>query len=158
MNFLSFSLPTLFFIFHIILIALLPPFIFLVSVCFFLFFRVVPPFMDYGSSRLPGPFKIKFKLDYRDFFGGRPLSHVSPWSAVAASLKADGLTQHGEYLCQVEEKQLLDESIRSTRNTLYISNFPWKQNLELLGDRIFVIWEVDERNPRNLKFSNENIL
>lgn len=126
MNFLSFSLPTLFFIFHIILIALLPPFppfMFLVSVWFFFIFRVVPPFMDHGSSRLPGPFKIKFKLDYRDFFGGRPLFHVSPWSAVAASLKADGLTQHGEYLCQVEEKQLLDESIRSTRNTLIYFKF-----------------------------------
>jgi hypothetical protein len=46
--------------------------------------------MDHGSSRLPGPFKIKFKLDYRDIFGGRPLFHVSSWSAVAASLKADG--------------------------------------------------------------------
>lgn len=44
MNFLSFSLPTLFFIFHIILIALLPPFIFLVSVClfFFIFFELFP--------------------------------------------------------------------------------------------------------------------
>ena len=63
-----------------------------------------------------------------------------------------------EYLCQVEETQLLDESIRSTRNTLYISNFPWKQNLEFLWDRIFVIWEMNGRNPRNFKFSNKNIL
>lgn len=63
-----------------------------------------------------------------------------------------------EYLCQVEEKQLLDESIRSTRNTLYISNFPRKQNLELLWDKTFVIWEIKGRNPRNFKFANENTL
>lgn len=96
MNFLSFSLPTLFlfpilysllssFLPHVslVLFPIFPNFLFLFrSDCFRLWT---------GSSRLSDPFKIEW--DYRVFFGGRPLFHVLSWSwsAVAASLKANGL-------------------------------------------------------------------
>lgn len=112
--------------------------------------------MDHGSSRLPGPFKIKFKLDYRDFLWWA--SAVSCVTLVCCRCFFEGrwLTQHGEYLCQVEEKQLLDESIRSTRNTLHISNFPWAACTNKIwsysGIGIFDILDVNNRNPKNFNF------
>jgi hypothetical protein len=84
MNFFLFLCRLCVFISHIILIAPSPVTLLTVPTLPFLRFlftffcsSVICP-VDLKELRLPGQFKIK--LDYRNFFGGRPLFHVLSWS------------------------------------------------------------------------------